>query len=157
LDALKNLLPEVVQRALADPHPGVRRHAVQLSEQLFWSHPQLGEAVAKLIDDADPQVTMQVAYSLGEWKDPRAGAALGTLARRLAGHRYRLAAVASSLNKDNLDAVAEAVVAGGQAPPAELVENLFRTARGLRLQRPVVTLLSAVAKSNGGRYAPWQF
>ena len=39
----------------------------------------------RLADDPDPQVQMQLAYSLGEWKDPRAGCLLGKLAVRLQG------------------------------------------------------------------------
>ena len=40
-----------------------------------------------MIDDLDPQVRMQLAYSLGEWSDPRASQALGQLAH----HRMRTA------------------------------------------------------------------
>ena len=32
LDGLKRLTPEAVKQALADPHPGVRRHAVRLAD-----------------------------------------------------------------------------------------------------------------------------
>jgi putative membrane-bound dehydrogenase-like protein len=102
LDGLGVLRPEVVRRGLADEHPGVRRHAVRLTE-LFLNDtglqragPALGEALLRLSDDPDPQVQMQLAYTLGQWRDERTGRALGRLTLRHAADPYLLAAVMSS-------------------------------------------------------------
>jgi putative heme-binding domain-containing protein len=81
---------------LTDEHPGVRRHAIRLSEQLASRIPTVADALLKLIDDPDPQVQMQLAYSLGEWHDPRAGQSLARLAVRHAADSYLTAAVMSS-------------------------------------------------------------
>ncbi len=96
LDGMGALREEVAARALQDVHPGVRRHAVRVSERLLDDHPELGEAVAKRIDDDDAQVRLQVAYSLGEWNDACAGWALARMAEGQTGDRYVSAAVMSS-------------------------------------------------------------
>ena len=57
---------------------------------------------------------MQLAYTLGEWDDARAGDALGQLALRDAGDRYLTAAVMSSVNRKNLDRVLLTVMKGGE-------------------------------------------
>ncbi|MBN2291011.1 MAG: polysaccharide deacetylase family protein [Pirellulales bacterium] len=96
LDGLGSLRAEVVDKALADRHPGIRRHAIRLSESLLNANPSLGEKMLRLIDDPDQQIQMQLAYSLGQWKDPRAGQTLGRLALRHAERPYLLSAVLSS-------------------------------------------------------------
>src|SRR5205823_9258415 len=105
-------------RGLADAHPGVRRHAVRLCEGRLAGAPELGVALLGLVRDADAKVRMQLAYTLGAWDDPRAGAALGKLAVRSAGDRLLSAAVLSSVSAANLEAVVAAARAeAGGAPP----------------------------------------
>ena len=41
-------------------------------------HPQLAQAVLRRVDDPDPHVRLQLATSLGDWNDPRAGQALAS-------------------------------------------------------------------------------
>src|SRR5262249_41373932 len=120
LEGLGRLSPDLVLRALRDAHPGVRRHALRLSEPFLAKNPTLGEALAALADDADAQVRMQLAYTLGEWEDPRAGALLGRLALRDGGDLLFLAAVMSSVNEANLDGVLVAVMGRGAKPPPAL-------------------------------------
>ncbi len=159
LDGLNALTPGLLRKALADAHPGVRRHAVRLSEGLLNKDAGLGAALLPLVRDADAQVQMQLAFSLGEWDDPRAGRALGELAVRHAADRYLTAAVLSSVNRKNLDAVLLAVLSGSKtaAPPAALAGTLFRLANALGNTRAVVTLLRAVSDPHDGKYASWQY
>src|SRR5205807_1534779 len=103
LDGLAALDARTLEAALADPHPGVRRHAVRLAEPLLNGSPAVAAAVVKLGSDDDPQVRMQVALSLGAWDDAAAGAALAQLARRDADDRFVAAAVLSSLTNKNLE------------------------------------------------------
>src|SRR4029077_876496 len=56
LDLLGKLSSPLVRTALADKHPGVRRHAVRVAEKLLATDPQLGPAVAALGADGDGQV-----------------------------------------------------------------------------------------------------
>jgi putative membrane-bound dehydrogenase-like protein len=159
LDGLNALTPVLLRRALADAHPGVRRHAVRRCEGRLAKSPELGRDLLKLLDDADPHVRMQLAYTLGEWDDARAGDALGQLAVRDAGDRYLTAAVMSSVNRQNLGRVLLAVMKGsGKAPPpAPLLESLLRLANALGDTKALATLLKTVAAPEKGRYAPWQF
>jgi putative membrane-bound dehydrogenase-like protein len=158
LDGLDALKPALLLKALSDPQPGVRRHAVRLCEGRFDKSPDLGPALLKLVDDADTQVRMQLACTLGEWDDPRAGAALGRLAASSAGDRYLTAAVLSSVNGKNLDAVLLAALKSGKGPqPAGLVENLLRLAGALGNTSATAMLLKAVGTPEDGKHPAWQF
>src|SRR5581483_6270791 len=110
LDGLGALRPEVVRAALKDVHPGVRRHAIRLAERLLDKSPDLGPQLLALVTDADPQVRLQLAFTLGAWRDPRAADALGTLAVTAGDDPYLTAAVLSSATKDNLRGVLRAVL-----------------------------------------------
>ncbi|MFL5240768.1 MAG: PVC-type heme-binding CxxCH protein [Gemmataceae bacterium] len=159
LDGLQALKPNIVRRALADSHPGVRRHAIRLSEPFLAQSPELGDDLVKLAADADPQVRLQLAYTLGEWNAPDAGRALGELAVREAGDHYISAAVMSSVNAKNLDRVLLAVLESSRqkGPPAGLMENLLRMANALDHTQAMITLLKAVATPEKDGYAPWQY
>jgi putative membrane-bound dehydrogenase-like protein len=155
LDGLGALKPEIVQFALKDAHPGVRRHGVRLSESLLKQVAEMGPSLLPLVADADVQVRMQLAYTLGEWDDPRAGAALGKLLAG-AGDRYLTAAAFSSLNERNFDAMLRGALDSG-APRPELIVELLRQADAFGNAKGTVTLLHAVAQRAGGQFEPWQF
>ncbi len=147
-----------IARRLADPHPGVRKHAVRVWTSRFQKGDTLGPIVAKLIGDSDPQVRQQVAYALGAWDDPRAGQALGELAVKNLDDRYIVAAAMSSVSARNLDTVlVEAIKQhprGGGA--SALVADLLRTANGLGHTSAISAALEAIATPEAGAYAPWQ-
>lgn len=86
---------------LKDNDPNVRRWAVRFGESLLSSDKELLDKVLALADDADPQVRLQVAYSLGEV--PTTGEALAKMALQYRQDDYFLAAVASSLHEKNLE------------------------------------------------------
>jgi putative membrane-bound dehydrogenase-like protein len=159
LDGLGALSPALLKRALNDAHPGVRRHAVRLCEGRLAKTHELGDELVKRVGDDDVHVRMQLAYTLGEWDDARAGEALGQLALRDAGDRYVTAAVMSSVNRKNLDRVLLAVMKGSgkTPPPASLVESLLRLANALGDSKAMVTLLKTISTPEKGGYAPWQF
>ncbi|HTU23017.1 MAG TPA: PVC-type heme-binding CxxCH protein, partial [Gemmataceae bacterium] len=159
LDGLGALSPSLLRRVFNDAHPGVRRHAVRLCEGRLKDSPELRDELVKRAGDDDPHVRMQLAYTLGEWDDGRAGEALGQLALRDAGDRYLTAAAISSINRKNLDRVLLAVMKGsGKAPPpASLVEILLRLANGLGNTKAMVTLLKTISTPEKGSYSPWQF
>ena len=144
LGGLGSLRPKIVATALKDRHPGVRRHAVRLSESLLGEPPSLGEQLVEMIDDLDPQVWMQVAYSLGEWKDPRAGQALGRLALRHAGDPYLTAAVMSSA-VDHLEQMVSVVSAeqSKTADRAMVLGRLLKLATALKAEPDAVAAMEA--------------
>jgi putative membrane-bound dehydrogenase-like protein len=159
LDGLAALQPATLRRALADSHPGVRRHAVRLCETRLAKAPELGPALLRLAADPDPQVRLQLAYSLGEWDDPQAGRTLGRLLVQEAHDPYLSAAAMSSLTRKNLDDVVKAVFDSSRqtAPPALLIENLLRSSTGFSNSEATATLLSKIAAADQGTYAAWQW
>jgi putative membrane-bound dehydrogenase-like protein len=159
LDGLSALKEEVLQAGLRDAHAGVRRHAVRLCEPLLGRSPKLATTLVNLLSDSDPQVRMQLAYTLGEWDDPQAGKALAQLAFADGGDRYLLAAILSSVNKKNLNAFLLTALAApkGRAVPAALMDNLLRLAKELGDAKTLVTALAKIATPEGGKYSAAQF
>jgi putative membrane-bound dehydrogenase-like protein len=158
LDGLGTLRPEIVMGALADEHPGVRRHAIRVSEPLLSADPSVGPALLKLEEDPDPMVQMQLAYSLGEWHDPEAGRLLGRMAADSADDRYLAAAVMSSATGHLEAMIAEVMPAGAeQAAPRRLVGDLLSLAVALRNQKAVAQVLGAVTVRPPSGFAQWQF
>jgi putative membrane-bound dehydrogenase-like protein len=158
LDGMHDLDRLVLLRALLDPDPGVRRHAVRLAEPHIRAHGfEPGDLAS--IDDADPQVRLQLAYTLGAWDDARSGEVLGRLVLREPGNQFMTAAVLSSVTKTNLEALLLTTLAGGKSgpPPAALTENLLRLAKALGSSQTLTTLLDKVATPDKGGYAIWQF
>ncbi|HWB08341.1 MAG TPA: PVC-type heme-binding CxxCH protein [Pirellulales bacterium] len=97
LAGLKSLTVGSLSRGLADEHPGVREHAVKLSELLVDQSPELAEKILAMVDDEDLRVRYQLAFSLGEVPTARRLTALAALARRDAGDRWMRLAIQSSL------------------------------------------------------------
>jgi putative membrane-bound dehydrogenase-like protein len=147
LDGLDALRPDVLIKATQDQIPGVRAHAVRLAERRMDTSPELHAAVLKLAQDPDPTVRMQMAYSLGEWDDPRAGEALASIAVRDRDDAYVTAAAMSSVNAKNLAVVIDAVTLNpAQAPPANLLGNLVRMAAAAKNDAAIAKALDAVIR-----------
>jgi putative membrane-bound dehydrogenase-like protein len=156
--------------AFRDDHPGVRRNAVRLLiersnkiakgfDELPLGH-EFDATLTRLAADPDPQVRMQLAYTLGSLDDKLAGRLLGQLAVKAVGDRYLLAAVLSSLNAKKIEPVLLAVLANGSRQDTNfgaLLEQLLRMAGAFDNQQAVLALLNAVATPEQGKYALWQF
>ena len=98
LDGLKAVDESALLIALADRNATVRAHAVWLSEPLLKTNPgpRLTEALLARADDESIRVRYQLAFTLGESRDSRAGLALLRLAARDAGDAAIQTAVMSS-------------------------------------------------------------
>jgi putative membrane-bound dehydrogenase-like protein len=107
LAGLQALMPETVVAALADENPGVREHAVKLSERLVNDSDDVREKLLGLVGDDDLRARYQLAFTLGEVKDAARTRALAQLARRDAGDRWMRLAIESSLADGASDAFAE--------------------------------------------------
>jgi len=105
LQGLDALTPAVLKSTVTDPSPGIRKHAVVLSETLQNDHSELREALLKRVDDTDAKVRMQLAYSLGEWSGKAVATALGRLAFADGADPFMAAAIISSVNTENLEGV----------------------------------------------------
>lgn len=156
LDGLHKLDAPTTERALTDPHPGVRRHGVRLAEKFLPTSPSLGMVIAGMIDDPDPQVRLQLAYSLGEWHDARSGRALAMLAQRHISDHYLIAAVLSSMTRDNLCEFAGAVLADDKVAEV-LSERVVSSAVGIGGSKAIETVMAKVTSPREGRFASWQF
>src|SRR5688572_11173325 len=85
LDALGPIEPAMLRKALKDPHPAVREHAVRLSPEA--SH---------MADDPSLRVLFQLAFSLGESSESKAGEALFKMAQRTFTNAHMRMAILSS-------------------------------------------------------------
>ena len=97
IEGLSALDTPLVVAALKDPHPGIREHALRLAEKLP-AEPAVTNAALALKNDKEPRVLYQLAFTLGQFKDPRALVALTDLARDHAGESWFRTAILSSLN-----------------------------------------------------------
>jgi putative membrane-bound dehydrogenase-like protein len=158
LDGLSAIDEATLLVGLRDGEGGVRRHALRLSELWLARSTAVADAALRLTDDSDAQVRLQLGYSLGEWRDRRAGEALGKMAVANVDDPYISAAILSSVGREQLDGVVTAVLAAttGQEHLAELFEKLLAMATAFDDARALVRLLSAVAEPRDGQYATWQ-
>ena len=101
LDGLETLTPAQLVKAMNDSHPGVRQNAIRIAEAHLESSMLTDKLVAYRLDD-DPAVLMQLAFTLGESSDNRAGKTLGQLLVMQHEDRYLVSAVLSSLNERNV-------------------------------------------------------
>jgi len=156
LDGLDRLRSELVRKALSDTHPGVRRHAVRLAEK-HLADTALASVIPGLVKDADAQVRLQLAFTLGEWRDARAGATLASLLLAHADDAYLTAAVLSSVRAENLaDVLAGVFRDRSKAPPERAVRAVLETAVALGDRKVLPRLLREVTTPHDGRFAAWQ-
>jgi putative membrane-bound dehydrogenase-like protein len=155
IDALKG---DVLLAALADPCAGIRRQAVRMCEAMFTQDDRLGPKLADLATDPDAQVRLQLACTLGQWNDARAGQGLGRIAASNGGDVYIEAAVISSLTTRNLGGVVDAVVSASHANSAlsVLFPQLLRFASSENEQGSVEKILAVVSQSASSGFEPWQ-
>ncbi len=141
LEGLGSLSSSMVIAALNDTHPRVREIAVRLAE----SHPEpnVFEAVSKLSQDVDMKVCLQVALSLGQWRDRCAGEALVELASRFGGDRFMNSAIMSSIISHSEVFVQGLVKIGPEALTA-FRDPLLRQSVGRNDQATIATLLKNV-------------
>jgi len=157
LDGLQVLTLSAVLRGLRDPHPGIRRHAVRLSERYSGKSDKLFDALRNLADDEDPQVRMQVAYTLGRWPQ-RGGPVLGAMLVHSGQDPYLKAALLSSTHKDNIGgAIAGVLQATAGKPPAALLEQLLALATTYRNPAALSRVLESLSENKNQRDAAWQF
>lgn len=159
LRGLKALTPEALVPALTDGHAEARVSALRLAEEFLSSSPEVAEAVLKLKADPDFRVRFQLALSLGEWRDPRAGRALGELALSAPEDPWMRAAVLTSC-ADNpgevLDVVLNAPVSGDAAGRGELLAGLIVSAVGKGGEDAARSLIPALVSGETAGEA-WRF
>jgi putative membrane-bound dehydrogenase-like protein len=174
LDGLDAATPEMLKIALRDSHAAVREHAVRISEQYLGNRSkdksrrrgndlsrgeniELGQALRRLVDDPAIRVRYQLAFTLGEWNDSSAAAALVKLASRDVDSEEMLLAVMSSAPGHLGDMLTAALSdPGGQQ--SALLEKLFELATAEKDEASLGHALAAIGKPAApDKYAAWQF
>ena len=98
LESLSALDAPTVIKALQDPHPRVREHAVRVAEELIATSNQVAQALLAMTSDSDVRVQFQLAFTLGQINGERAMGALAKLASQHASDRWFRIAVLSSVH-----------------------------------------------------------
>jgi putative membrane-bound dehydrogenase-like protein len=99
LDGLSKATPEILVAAFHDSDRYVRQHALRIAEPLLIGRDKsIVAAVLSLTNDASTVVLQQLAFSLGESRDPRAGEALAALAVKAGDNAPIREAALSSAN-----------------------------------------------------------
>jgi putative membrane-bound dehydrogenase-like protein len=152
LDHLDALTPATLTRALRDDHPGVRENALRLAESR--SAPEVINAAAKLADDPEPKVRLQLAFTLGAWTNATAGETLSRLAVKDQDDPFMLAAIMSSAGP-HVRALAEGTLKSG--PNGPLRDSLANLALALNDRATLASLLTPILSPKDGNYAASQF
>jgi putative membrane-bound dehydrogenase-like protein len=156
LDGLGPTSPELLEATLADPHPAIRGYAIRLSERSMGT-PHLGAAVLQLINDLDATVRYQLALSLGEWNDPRAGEALGQLAQYNVDDNWMRGAILSSASRFPVVILRSVLTASTDSPARkDMIDQLIATAVGSRNGKALDEILAVIAPQEGKPVEPWQ-
>ena len=146
LEALGGLSSSLLADALLDEHPGVRRHAIRLSEPHFDRSLLL--RMARLVQDRDLGVRQQLAFSLGKSDSPLASQLLAELANNAGNDPYHIAAILSSVN-GRMDTLAQHL--GPDTLPSTLFAGLLRTALANKSDVGVNVLALAGLKTRQGQ------
>jgi putative heme-binding domain-containing protein len=160
LDGLGALDASLVREALRDPDPHVREHALRLSEPRLASRgpDSLDLGVFALVDDPNPRVRLQLAFTLGELLRFRREATLSKLADlvvRDGAERWMRVAVISSVPGIEEELLASVRAAhpgffGGPTPGAVALAKTIAETIGNRADRAqVAAFLTAVVGRDG--------
>jgi putative membrane-bound dehydrogenase-like protein len=128
LDGLEALAEAYVLRALEDQDPGVREHAVRLSERIAAAHglsDALWRRLKARIDDGAVRVRYQLAFTLGEIQHPERNDTLARLVKKDVDQPWMHAAALSSL-ADGTGDVFSSLVADGGPGESESGQALLR-------------------------------
>jgi putative membrane-bound dehydrogenase-like protein len=157
LSGLQSLRSQVLLKALGDPHWTVRREALLLSEPRFSQMAELDSLLLTLQADPDLRVRYQLAFSLGEWKTPRAGQTLGKLMLKDWQTEAMQTALLSS-TPAHFKQVIDEIFRPGQVALIQpsLAERLVNLAAELEREPELEEVLRQVVAPVNHEYAPWQ-
>jgi len=161
MDALGMITPELVFFALGDRHPAVKEFALRLCEPLLRKAPakgaasNLAAALLQLVDDASIRVRYQLALTLGEWKDPRAGQALARIALNDRDPNMQTAVLSSAKTHEAemLDAILSETK---YDPPAGVVAHLLNVVAASPDPASAAKAFGRLGQPSGDKYAVWQ-
>jgi putative membrane-bound dehydrogenase-like protein len=146
LESLGKLDDRLVAAAFRDEAPGVRENALRMAEGLFEKSQGLTAAALAMVDDPDPAVRYQLAFTLGEVPSPARLGALTALARKRADDPYLRTAVLSSAGNIPLE-LYRASAAGEPGPGLDAFLSETAHVIGARLDKgEIAGLLDCIAR-----------
>jgi len=158
-EGLSVLSVELIKTALANDNAAVRELAVRLSESFSTksSIGELADRLTQMADDPSLRVRYQLAFTLGEWHDARAGRALSQLARRDWNNAQMRVAIMSSAVPHIGELISAILVErGATVPPPSLAEELVALATQMKNENPLANALNQITAKTGDTYADWQ-
>ncbi len=153
LDGLGALSAKTLEAALTDSHAGVRRNAVRIAAGVVVDANRL----ARLVDDPDAKVRLELATTLGAYDGPTASAALARLVIGATGDRYILAAAMSSLNPRNVSAVLTAVIQSADRGSKPISSELIGQAVAMGEKETIVLVVETVCQTRDEHPTKEQF
>ena len=158
LDGLEMLSSQILENALRDPHPQVRRHAIRLSERHLSDDPTIANTIIPLIHDPHPSVRMQAACTLGEFNHPTAANSLGELLLRKDRDPYLTAAALSSVNRHNLSRVAQKLFhsPANTMQSQDLIPPFIKMAMAFENNPPIKMILASLMQGTETEFQSWQ-
>ncbi len=158
LQGIGALSPEILVASVSDPAPEVRKLAIEFSEtSLAEGSETVLAALLRLERDPSPRVRQQLAFSLGESDDRRAGQTLGRMALAADGDANMTTAILSSA-LPHLEALIETTVVSNSSrkPSGDLMEKLLGMAVATERHEAVRVALEAVSNPEPGSLAGWK-
>jgi putative membrane-bound dehydrogenase-like protein len=133
LSGLKSLTPHTLLRALNEEHRRVREHAVRLSEGHLGRSEDLRANVLSLVNDPDPRVRYQLAFSLTALPVPDTVAPVTSLLKRAGGDPWLRFAALLALSDGTRDVI----------PGLLTDEQFLRTPQAHEVLRALATRVAA--------------
>jgi putative membrane-bound dehydrogenase-like protein len=133
-------------KLLGDESVHVREQALQLAEKIDWKDDDslpLHDTLAKLVNDKDAKVRLQLACTLGELKFEWAGDLLAELLDAAPADSSLQGAALSSV-LPHLERVCAAFPEGGEPENNKAIGMLFRSALATKNEKAISALLSEV-------------
>ncbi|MEK6239008.1 MAG: HEAT repeat domain-containing protein, partial [Planctomycetales bacterium] len=152
LEGLGALSAATLEVALADSHSGVRRNAVRIASRVVVDV----NLLARLADDPDAKVRLELASTLGTHDSPAASAALAELALGSSQDRYVTAAVMSSLHPRNVSAVLTAVIQSDRGS-GTITSELIGQAVAMGEKETIGRVIETVCRPRDGHPRKEQF
>lgn len=163
LGQIKQATAEDVVTALNDPHPGVRSFALTLAEKFASADSDEKSAkllprVIELTGDANGQVRLQAACSLGSWQEAAAAEALARMVLAHGDDPFAIAAVLSSLRGETVGPFVNQLCTGDSAELGRIAPQVLPVAISLADRDAACRILDRVASlEHTGKSAAWQW
>lgn len=145
LESLGELDKDLIAKALDDPHPGVREHALRMAE----AFPGLADRVVLMADDPDARVRLQAALSLGAYRTPEAIAALAGLAARHGQDPWFVTAILSAPPEVAPDLLERLLDPGDPEMTTGIVQELAAVVGARKSRREIIRLIELLESAPG--------